>query len=111
MKYQTIFPLLKKSFFILILSFSMLIFTLPASTFAQSNSNASPVTNYYVSLTGSDLNPGTFDQPFATIQKAANVATEGNTIYIRGRVYNQKVLAATPPLKALGVKKNVWFGI
>lgn len=21
------------------------------------------------------------------------------------------VLAATPPLKALGVKKNVWFGI
>ncbi|EEL61836.1 hypothetical protein bcere0025_54340 [Bacillus cereus F65185] len=91
MKYQTIFPLLKKSLFIFILSFSMLIFTLPASTFAQSNDNVISVTNYYVSPTGNDLNPGTLDQPFATIQKAANVATEGSTIYIRGGVYKQKV--------------------
>ncbi len=73
MKYQTLFPLLKKSLFIFILSFSMLIFTLPASTIAQSNSNANPVTNYYVSTTGNDLNPGTLDHPFATIQKAANM--------------------------------------
>ncbi|TKI80214.1 DUF5123 domain-containing protein, partial [Bacillus cereus] len=82
MKYQTIFPSLKKSLFIFILSFSMLIFTLPTSIFAQSNNNANPVTNYYVSPTGNDLNPGTLDQPFATIQKAANVAKEGSTIYI-----------------------------
>ncbi|PDY26608.1 right-handed parallel beta-helix repeat-containing protein [Bacillus thuringiensis] len=94
MKYQTIFLSLKKSLFIFILSFSMLIFTLPTSTFAQSNSNTIPVTNYYVSLTGSDLNPGTLDLPFATIQKAANVAKEGSTIYIRGGVYNQKVRVA-----------------
>ncbi|MGW8754810.1 right-handed parallel beta-helix repeat-containing protein [Bacillus wiedmannii] len=91
MKYQTIFLLLTKSLFILLLSFSMLIFTLPASTFAQSNNNTNSESNYYVSLTGSDLNPGTLDQPFATIQKAANVAKEGSTIYIRGGVYNQKV--------------------
>ncbi|MEC1982212.1 DUF1565 domain-containing protein, partial [Bacillus cereus] len=94
MKYQTIFPSLKKSLFIFILSFSMLIFTLPTSTFAQSNSNGISVTNYYVSPTGNDLNPGTLDQPFATIQKAANVAKEGSTIYIRGGVYNQKVRVA-----------------
>ncbi|MEC2486422.1 DUF1565 domain-containing protein, partial [Bacillus cereus] len=94
MKYQTIFPSLKKSLFIFILSFSMLIFALPTSTFAQSNSNGISVTNYYVSPTGNDLNPGTLDQPFATIQKAANVATEGSTIYIRGGVYNQKVRVA-----------------
>ncbi|PFC52041.1 sugar isomerase [Bacillus cereus] len=181
MKYQTLFPSLKKSLFIFILSFSMLIFTLPTSTFAQSNENVISSANYYVSLTGSDLNPGTLDRPFATIQKAANVAKEGSTIYIRGGVYNPKVrvthsgasgapitfqnyqdekvildgskvkleddglftiedknyiqvkeldpmhtklavvgdvnrsgsivLAATPPLKALGVNKNVWFGI
>ncbi len=73
MKYQTIFPSLKKSLFIFILSFSMLIFTLPTSTFAQSNDNVISVTNYYVSPTGNDLNPGTLDQPFATIQKAANM--------------------------------------
>nr|WP_230676018.1 DUF1565 domain-containing protein [Bacillus thuringiensis] len=181
MKYQTLFPLLKKSLFIFILSFSMLFFTLPPSSIAQSNSNVISVTNFYVSPTGNDLNPGTLDQPFATIQKAANVTKEESTIYIRGGVYNQKVrvtrsgvsgapitfqnyqdekvilddskvkleddglftiedknyiqvkgldpihtklavvgdvnrsgsivLAATPPLKALGVKKNVWFGI
>ncbi|AIE37656.1 Polysaccharide Lyase Family 9,YwoF (plasmid) [Bacillus thuringiensis serovar kurstaki str. HD-1] len=59
MKYQTIFPSLKKSLFIFILSFSMLIFALPTSTFAQSNSNGISVTNYYVSPTGNDLKPGT----------------------------------------------------
>ncbi|PED04612.1 hypothetical protein CN328_18080 [Bacillus cereus] len=67
MKYQTLFPLLKKSLFIFILSFSMLIFTLSASTFVQSNDNVISVTNYYVFPTGNDLNLGTSDQPFATI--------------------------------------------
>ncbi|AXR16960.1 MULTISPECIES: right-handed parallel beta-helix repeat-containing protein [unclassified Bacillus (in: firmicutes)] len=91
MKYQTIFPSLKKSCFILILSFIILILALPAPTFAQSNNNVTSGTDYYVSPAGSDLNSGTLNQPFATIQKAANIATEGSTIYIRGGVYNQKV--------------------
>ncbi len=91
MKYQTIFPSFKNFCFILVLSLSMLIFTLPALTFAQSNNNVTSGTDYYVSPAGSDLNPGTINQPFATIQKAANIATEGSTIYIRGGVYNQKV--------------------
>ncbi|MEJ9133124.1 DUF5123 domain-containing protein, partial [Bacillus thuringiensis] len=89
MKFQAIFPSLKNSCFILVLSLSMLIFTLPALTFAQSNNNVTSGTDYYVSPAGSDLNPGTLNQPFATIQKAANVAKEGSTIYIRGGVYNQ----------------------
>ncbi|AJG91226.1 hypothetical protein BG03_5706 (plasmid) [Bacillus cereus] len=91
MKFQAIFPSLKKSCFILILSLSMLIFTLPDPTFAQLNNNINSGTDYYVFPAGSDLNPGTLDQPFATIQKAANVAKEGSTVYIRGGVYNQKV--------------------
>ncbi|UDV85399.1 right-handed parallel beta-helix repeat-containing protein [Bacillus cereus] len=91
MKFQAIFPSLKNSCFILVLSLSMLIFTLPALTFAQSNNNVTSGTDYYVSPAGSDLNPGTLNQPFATIQKAANVATEGSTIYIRSGIYNQKV--------------------
>ncbi|TKH47369.1 DUF5123 domain-containing protein [Bacillus cereus] len=91
MRSQAIFPSLKNSCFILVLSLSMLIFTLPALTFAQSNNNVTSGTDYYVSPAGSDLNPGTLNQPFATIQKAANVAKEGSTIYIRGGVYNQKV--------------------
>ncbi len=91
MEFEATFPSMKKSCFILILSLSMLIFALPAPIFAQSNNNINSVTNYYVSTTGSDLNPGTLDQPFATIQKAANVAKDGSTIYIRGGVYNQKI--------------------
>ncbi|RJE13272.1 hypothetical protein C0U42_16420 [Bacillus cereus] len=89
-----LFPSLKKLLFIFILPFSMLIFSLPASTFAQPNNNANPITNYYVSTSGNNLNPGTLDQPFATIQKAANVAKEGSTVYIRGGVYSQKVRVA-----------------
>lgn len=75
----------------MVLSLSMLSFTLPDPTFAQSNNNVTSGTDYYVSPAERDLNPGTINQPFATIQKDANVATEGSTIYIRGGVYNQKL--------------------
>lgn len=47
--------------------------------------------DYYVSQTGSDSNPGTLSQPFATIQKAANTATAGDTIYLRAGVYRESV--------------------
>lgn len=43
----------------------------------------------YVATNGSDLNPGTFAQPFATITKAIVVAASGDTIYVRGGVYTQ----------------------
>lgn len=46
---------------------------------------------YYVSTTGSDSNPGTLSAPFRTIQKAANTAVAGNTVQVRGGVYNEKV--------------------
>ncbi|WP_422851127.1 hypothetical protein [Bacillus cereus] len=45
MKFQGIFISMKKPSFILILSLSVLIFTLPAPTFAQSNNNVNSVTN------------------------------------------------------------------
>lgn len=38
----------------------------------------------YVATDGSDLNPGTFAQPFKTIAKAITVAVAGDTIYVRG---------------------------
>lgn len=61
MKYHAIFPSLKKSCFILILSLSLLIFALPAPTFATLNNSVKTGTDYYVSSAGSDLNPGTLD--------------------------------------------------
>ena len=46
---------------------------------------------FYVSLTGNDSNPGTFTQPFRTIQKGVNKLTAGNTLYIRGGTYAEKI--------------------
>ena len=46
---------------------------------------------YYVSTTGNDSNPGTFAQPWLTIQHAANTATAGATVNVMGGVYNAYV--------------------
>lgn len=47
----------------------------------------------HVSTSGLDTNPGTFNQPFRTIQKAASVALAGDTVFIRGNggVYSERV--------------------
>ena len=41
----------------------------------------------YVATTGSDSNAGTLEAPYATIQKAFNVAAAGDNIIIRGGTY------------------------
>ena len=48
-------------------------------------------TAYYVATTGNDANPGTLSQPWKTIQKAADTMSGGDTVYIRGGTYNQRV--------------------
>ncbi len=42
----------------------------------------------YVSTDGNDDNPGTVDEPFGTFEKAVNQITPGDTIYVRGGIYN-----------------------
>ena len=49
---------------------------------------------YYVSATGSDANAGTQAAPFKTIQKAANTAKAGDTVYIAPGTYNERVTVA-----------------
>ncbi len=44
--------------------------------------------DYYVSPTGSTISGGTYLNPFKHIQQAINVAKPGDTIYIRGGVYD-----------------------
>lgn len=57
-----------------------------------SNATALAFQNYYVSPTGSDTNDGkTAATPFKTIQKAANLATAGSTVYLAGGVYQQQL--------------------
>jgi hypothetical protein len=43
--------------------------------------------DYYVATDGNDDNPGTFDQPWASWQKAFEEAQSGDTVYIRGGTY------------------------
>ncbi|MES2775282.1 MAG: DUF1565 domain-containing protein [Bacteroidota bacterium] len=45
-------------------------------------------TLFYVASNGDNANPGTFAQPFLTIQQAQSVVSAGDTIYIRGGTYN-----------------------
>jgi hypothetical protein len=44
-------------------------------------------TTYYVSTSGSDNNPGTISQPFATWPKGFSTIKAGDTLYIRGGTY------------------------
>src|SRR5262249_20198687 len=55
--------------------------------------------DYYVATTGNDSNPGTLDQPFATLQKGVNVALPGDTVYIRGGTYR----IVTPATSSAGI--------
>jgi hypothetical protein len=43
--------------------------------------------NYYVSPSGSDLNPGTIDKPFKTWDRIVEVVKPGDLVYLRGGVY------------------------
>ena len=54
----------------------------------------------YVAPDGSDLNAGTLDDPYRTITKAHSVAVAGDTIFLRGGVYDS--LTATITLSRSG---------
>ncbi len=46
---------------------------------------------YYISPSGDDSNPGTLAKPWRSIQKAANNASPGEIIYLRGGTYNEYI--------------------
>jgi hypothetical protein len=48
---------------------------------------------YYVATWGNDDNPGTFDSPWGTWQKAFVTANAGDTVYFRGGVWYPKTYA------------------
>src|SRR5687768_10969088 len=52
------------------------------------------LSSYFVSTSGSDNNPGTLDQPFGTIQRAAGVAQPGDVVFVRGGTYRETVTPA-----------------
>lgn len=53
----------------------------------------------FVSTYGSDDNPGTLDEPFATVQKGIDAVTPGHTVFIMSGIYsgqNILTLSGTP---------------
>ena len=52
---------------------------IPFNLFATQGGNV-----YYVATWGNDTNPGTIEEPWRTIQRAADVMTAGDTVYIMG---------------------------
>ena len=65
--------------------------------FAAKNALA---TEYYVATTGSDSNAGTLAAPFATLQKGADTAVAGDTVWIRGGTYK----ITTPKTSGAGIQ-------
>jgi len=68
---------MKKGIILIILSFAS--FSIQANTF-------------YVTTNGNDANAGTETQPWRTIQKAANTLIAGDTVFVKGGVYNERVI-------------------
>ena len=84
---------------------------------------------YYVAADGNDNNPGTLAQPWRTIQKAADTALAGDTVYVRGGTYNEQVFinshsgspdnwitfaaypGETPIVDGTGINMNPGYGI
>lgn len=68
--------------------FAIILTTMSLFSMLQAQNSQSHI---YVATNGSDANPGTLGEPFATIQHAVSVMTPGNTCYIRGGTYCEEV--------------------
>ncbi|AND64475.1 hypothetical protein AX766_08630 [Flavobacterium covae] len=70
--------------------FALIVIIFIINYFYQVNYCASP-TNYYVSPSGNDANPGTKDFPWKTIQHSLNNMPANSTLNVGSGVYNEKI--------------------
>lgn len=60
-------------------------------------SNPLQAAEFYVATNGNDNNPGTIDLPFASIAQGQQVASAGDTVWMRGGVYEFNAGAGASP--------------
>jgi len=75
------------AFFLILIALPMTIFILQKQQ--QTQEQAAGTNALYVSTSGNDSNPGTQVSPFATLNKAASVATAGTTVHVLPGTYNE----------------------
>lgn len=68
-----------------------------AAVMAQGAPFASAGKVYYVSPSGADANGGTIGEPFRTLGRAMLVLRPGDTLYVRGGIYPERVAPAVVP--------------
>lgn len=74
------------------------------SFFVIPSSKAIVLQDYYVSTQGDDNDTGNFEQPWRTIQKAADSINAGDTVYVRGGIYYEEVV-----IKNKQGNQNAWI--
>ncbi len=57
--------------------------------------SAALTTTKYVATTGNDANPGTLEQPWRTVRKGLTAIRAGETLYIRGGTYTERIKSPT----------------
>jgi hypothetical protein len=65
---------------------------------------------YFVALDGADSNNGSRQQPFRTIQKAADLMKPGDTCYVRGGLYRQVVRPKRSGSERKPIRFEAWPG-
>jgi len=83
--------LYKGTMALLTLTITIRCYVVPVSSLAPTAQIQAAGSVYYVAPTGNDSNPGTQNQPWRTIQKAANTMVAGDSTTIRAGNYAERV--------------------
>jgi len=94
-----------------------------AAVTVEALENRQLMSTYYIAPTGADSAAGSLAQPYATLNKALNVAKSGDTIILRGGTYAGNTVVNKANITIEGMdgenakivspsnNSNIWFGI
>jgi hypothetical protein len=93
----------------------------PSPTLTNTSTSTSTITltlytstpsfqGYYVSPSGNDLSSGSIDNPWKTIQRALNSSHPGDTVLVRGGIYNERISFPTSGLDSNYITLSQYAG-